>query len=178
MKLWRLLLFIVFGSIVLWMILLSSNPSVALACLSTPTNTPKPTLTSTATSQPLPTPIPTIIIPNPVCESVDTGRVVNVLYMYNTNPLHFGYWDFTNGAKTGVCRIETVAGQFPNKAFIQQYCACDIPNFTWVTNRYSVLKIMEDCNGKEFLSYDRSIDLVAPWPFNDYCPSSKCTSMQ
>jgi len=159
--------------------------NAVLACPPIPTSTPIP-----PTSTPVPptnTPIPptsTMIPPTntsipptsvPECKSVETGRVVHVLYMNNTDPLHFGYWDL-NGIKIGVCRIETNTGQFPNRAFVQTFCSCGIPNFTWITDRSDLLTIVKNCNGTLSFKYTSSSVYTRGWEFGKYCPASKCAT--
>jgi hypothetical protein len=146
------------------------NTTLACDVTPTPTNTPQPT--NTPTNPPTYTPTQTNV---PACIPYDTGRVVNVLYMYNTSPLHYGYFD-TNGVYVGICRIETASGQVPNKDLVQQYCACDISDFTWVTTRVVIFHIMQNCDGTRSLVEDnKSQDLfMVNWKFGEYCPATKC----
>jgi hypothetical protein len=95
--------------------------------------------------------------------------------MYNSSPLHYGYLD-ANGVYVGICRIETAAGQVPNNEFVQEYCTCDLSDFSWVTSRITVWHIMENCDGTTFLKADDAYQssFMVNWKFGKYCPSTQC----
>jgi len=114
--------------------------------------------------------------PEPECESVDTGRVVNELVMLHTDFRHYGYW--TPTGKTGICKIEGPSNIPLNVQSIQKGCNCQMPSdFTWETDNVIVWHIMKSCSGTFFLQNDETKLVGNPyggWIFGKYCNVLGC----
>jgi hypothetical protein len=110
-----------------------------------------------------------------VCESTDTGRVVNELIMYNTGLLHYGYW--TSTMKVGVCKIEGPSGQGIPVEHQARSCECGMPeDFVWQTDKVNVWHIMKSCDGSLFLwnDYYGVGKPYGGWEFGKYCTIAGC----
>lgn len=142
-----------------------------------PTETPVITETPIITETPVVTEIPIItktVIPPIGCMPVDTGRQVNELVMFNTDPTHYGFW--TETSKTGICKIEGPDGQYISSTKISTSCACQMPGFVWRTDKIIVWHIMKDCNGNFFLVDVNGVrgQPYGGWTFGLYCGIAGC----
>jgi hypothetical protein len=140
-----------------------------------PTNTPVITETPVVTETPIITLPPVITVVPPVgCKPVDTGRQVNELVMFNTDPMHYGFW--TETSKTGICKIEGPDGSYISSARISTACACQMPGFVWRTDKIIIWHIMKDCSGKFFLVDVNGVrgQPYGGWVFGSYCGIAGC----
>lgn len=114
--------------------------------------------------------------PPPVfCGAQDTGKDLFQLYMFNTDPNHYGYF-VENAVKVGVCQIVT-DGNFPNSTSVSTGCECGLPaDFVWTTTGFDVYHVWVNCKG-EYFYRDSEGHTVVPFGtfvFGQYCSIAEC----